>query len=70
MTALPVISLVEEVVRDGSVPLDVDAAARVVFLLPALVAGRIAHPRFHLRYAATALIFCCVYIATLFTQLR
>lgn len=70
MAALPVISLVEEGVRDGRVALDFDAAARVIFLLAALVAGRIGNPRFHLWNAATALIFFCVYIATLFTQLR
>ena len=70
LTALPVISLVEEGVREGGVPMGVDAVARVIFLLAALIAGRIGNPRFHLWNAVIVLVFFWIYIATLFVQLR
>lgn len=68
--AVPAISLLEESLRDGRVPMDIDAAFRVAFLLLSLASGRIRSARFHLWNAFVALTLVCVYIAVLFTQLR
>jgi hypothetical protein len=70
LAALPAISLVEQVVRDGGVRWDLDAGFRVVFLLLALVAMRVRSARFHAWNAAGVLLFFSGYVLLLFLRLQ
>jgi len=70
LAALPVISLVEEGVRDGRVPLDVDAAFRIAFVALALLGARVRGARADLAVALAVLGLFLGYVATLFLQLR
>jgi len=67
--AIPVVSLVEETVRDGAFPTDLDAAFRVVFTLLALLAARVRGEAFHLLSAVLALVLFAAYVAVLFARL-
>ena len=70
LALLPTLSLIEETARDGRVPQDADAIFRVVFIAAAMVAGRVAHARFHMWNAIAVLLLVGGYIALLFFQLR
>lgn len=67
---ITVTSLVEEGVRDGRIPLDLDAVFRIVLLVAALVSARIRSERFHFWNALGVLALVVGYIATLFVQLE
>ncbi len=67
--ALPVISLVEETVRDGAFPRDADALFRVVFAAMALLAARIRGETYHAVNAGVAAALFCAYVAMLFSRL-
>lgn len=67
--AIPVISLVEETVRNGSVPTDLDALFRVVFTVLALAAARARSETFHASHAVLALVLFGAYVAMLFARL-
>jgi hypothetical protein len=68
--AVPVVSLLEEGLRDGRVPFDADAAFRVFFAGFCVVAACIRSPRFQFWNAMLGLGFFIAYVATLFLQLR
>jgi uncharacterized membrane protein YhaH (DUF805 family) len=70
LAAIPVISLVEQSVRDGSVPWDIDAAFRVFFTLLAVVAARVRSERYQLWNAVAALALFIGYVVLLFLRLR
>lgn len=70
LAALPVVSLVEQAVRDGSVRPDLDAGFRLVFLVLALVAMRVRSARFHAWNAAGVLLLFAGYVLALFLRLR
>lgn len=67
--ALPLISLVEETVRDGAFPRDADALFRVVFAALALLAARMRGETYHAVNAAVAAALFCAYVAMLFSRL-
>jgi hypothetical protein len=66
---VPVVSLVEETLRDGRFPLDLDALFRVVFVGLALAAARIRSEAFHAANAALVLVLFGAYVAVLFARL-
>jgi hypothetical protein len=68
--AVPVVSLLEEGLRDGRPPLDADAAFRVLFAVFCVVAACIRSPRFQFWNAMLTLACFVAYVATLFLQLR
>ena len=67
---MPVVSLLEEGLRDGHLPLDTDAGFRVFFAAFCVVAACIRSPRFQFWNAAVALACFVAYVAMLFLQLR
>lgn len=67
--ALPVISLAEESVKDGAVPLDADALFRVAFAATALFAARSRSEGYHAFNAFLAAALFCAYVAMLFSRL-
>ena len=70
LAAVPVVSLVEEAVRDQRLPMDTDAAFRIVFCVLCVLAACVRSPRFHFWNAWLALACFVAYVATLFLQLR
>ena len=70
LALLPGVSLVEEALRSGAVPMDADAVFRVALACVALVASRIANARFQFWNALLALAMLCGYVALLFLRLR
>jgi hypothetical protein len=64
------VSLGEQALRDGGLPLDGDVAFRVVFLVATLVAARVANARFHFWNALAVLAGFLGYIALLFVRLE
>jgi hypothetical protein len=68
--AIALVSLLEQFVREGSVPVDADSGFRVVFAAAALVAARIRSARFHLWNAIAVLALFLGYVAMLFLRLR
>lgn len=70
LAALPAVSLADQFLRDGGVRADLDAAFRVVFMLLALVVGRIRNARFHFWNALGVLAMFVGYVLVLFLRLR
>ena len=70
LALLPGVSLVEEALRSGSVPMDADAVFRIGFALMALVASRVANARFQFWNALLALAIISGYVALLFLRLH
>ena len=67
--ALPVVSLVEQAVRDG-VRMDVDVAFRCLWIAMALVAMRVRSARFQFWNALAVLALFVGYVVDLFLRLR
>ena len=70
LALLPGVSLVEEALRSGGVPMDADAVFRVVLALVALVASRVSNARFQFWNALLALAMVSGYVALLFLRLH
>lgn len=70
LAALPAISLAEETMRDGRLPLDADAVYRAGLLVASLGASVIRSARFHLTYALLSLASLCGYVVVLFLRLE
>ncbi len=70
LAVIPAVSLLDEALHDGAVPLDIDAGFRIFFLLLCLVCGFIRNPRFHFWLAVFVLMGFLGSISTLFLQLR
>ena len=67
--ALPLISLLEEHVRDG-LPWDVDVLFRIVFASLAFIVAGTRNERVHLLNALLALGLFCAYVGLLFLRLQ
>lgn len=67
---VPAVSLIEEWMNNGAVPLDTDAAFRIVFVALCVIAACIRSVRFHLWNAVFVLAGFVAYISVLFLQLR
>ncbi|TWI02745.1 hypothetical protein IP90_01842 [Luteimonas cucumeris] len=67
---VPLVSLVEEWANEGRLPLDTDAAFRIVFLVLTMIAAGIRNAHFQLCNAIFALGGFVAYVAVLFLQLR
>ena len=70
LAAAPVISLIDQWLRDGRMPADLDALFRVVFAGLSLLAARVRSERFHVANALVALALFLGYIGVLFLRLR
>ena len=70
LALLPGVSLAEEALRSGGVPMDADAVFRVVLGLLALAASRVSNARFQLWNALLALAMVSGYVALLFLRLH
>lgn len=70
LALVPAVSLIEEWIHEGTVPLDTDAAFRMVFVALCVIAACIRNARFHLWNAVFVLAGFLAYISTLFLQLR
>lgn len=70
LAAVPVISLLEQGLREGGVPLDVDAGVRVVLTVLALVAMRVRNARYQFWNALGVLALLVAYVLALFLRLR
>lgn len=70
LALVPAVSLFEEWTHEGVVPLDTDAAFRLVFLVLSVAAACIRSARFHLWNAVFVLAGFLAYISILFVQLR
>lgn len=70
LAALPLVSLLEQAVRDGHLPMDTDFAFRCVWIAMALVAMRVRSARFHLWNAVAVLVLFVGYVVNLFLRLR
>jgi hypothetical protein len=70
LAALPAISLIEQVLREGQLQLDLDVGFRVAYLSLALVAMRVRSARFHLWNAVGVLLLFAAYVLALFLRLR
>ncbi len=64
------VSLLEETVRTGRLPLTLDGGFRAIFLLSSLLAALIGNARYQLFNALFALAMFSLYIAMLFAQLQ
>ncbi|MCL1634493.1 hypothetical protein M2650_07590 [Luteimonas sp. SX5] len=69
LALVPGVSLIEEWVKYGAVPLDTDAAFRIVFVALCVVAVSIRSARFHFWNALFVLAGFVAYVSTLFLQL-
>ncbi len=69
LALLPCASLAEQATRDPTMRLDADVAFRLVFLLLAIVASRIASARVQAGLAVATLALLCGYVADLFLHL-
>jgi uncharacterized membrane protein YhaH (DUF805 family) len=70
LASIPVVSLVEQAVRDYRVPMDADATFRIAFALLAVVAMRVRSARYQLWNAVVALAMFVGYVVLLFLRLR
>lgn len=70
LAMIPLVSLLEQFVREGGVAADADAGFRMVFMVVALVASRIRSVRFHLWNAIAVLALFLGYVALLFLRLQ
>jgi hypothetical protein len=70
LAGIGMVSLVEETLRTGRIPLDADAAFRVVFVTLALVMARVRSERVQAWNAVAMLVMILAYIAMLFVSLR
>lgn len=66
----PAVSLAEEMLNSGRLPLDTDAVFRFGFVAASLVAAWVRSERFHLVFAVLALASFCVYVLLLFLALQ
>jgi hypothetical protein len=69
LALLPLASLADEYIDLGTIPRDADAAFRVLFLVLALVAGRVRDARAQLWFAGISLALLCGYVGLLFLHL-
>jgi hypothetical protein len=69
LALLPLVSLASEYIDTGAIPRDADAAFRVLFLLLALIAGRVRNARAQLWFAGSSLALLCGYVGLLFLHL-
>lgn len=70
LTAIPLLSLTEQFVRDGVIRADADVGFRVAFAVAAMVAARVRSARFQFWIAITVLGLFLAYVATLFMRLQ
>ena len=70
LATLPMVSLLEQWVREGRLQLDGDAGFRVAFAALSLVAARVRSPRYQLWNAGVALALFVGYVLLLFVRLR
>jgi hypothetical protein len=69
LALLPLASLADEYIDLGTIPRDADAAFRVLFLVLALVAGRVRDAQAQLWFAGISLALLCGYVGLLFLHL-
>ena len=70
LTAIPLLSLAEQWVRDGFLPADADVGFRIAFGMAALIAARVSNARYQLWNAVTVLGLFLAYVAALFMRLQ
>ncbi len=70
MASLPAISLIEESLRDGGLPLDTDTVFRIGLGAAALVAAMVRSRRFHIVNAVLSLGALCTCFVMLFLRLQ
>ena len=70
LASIPVVSVIEQAVRYGNVPVDIDLGFRIVFALLALVAARVRSARYQLSNALVVFALFVGYVMLLFLRLR